>query len=96
MDEPFGALDPITRDEIQDQFKSLQGALGLTVVLVTHDMTEALLLADRIVVMKEGRVVGEGTPSELMAKPQDAYVKKLMEMPKRQAGRVDQIAGAQA
>ena len=96
MDEPFGALDPITRDEIQDQFKTLQGALGLTVVLVTHDMTEALLLADRIVVMKEGRIVGEGTPTELMAKPQHAYVKKLMEMPKRQAGRVDQIAGAQA
>jgi osmoprotectant transport system ATP-binding protein len=96
MDEPFGALDPITRDEIQGQFKSLQGALGLTVVLVTHDMTEALLLADRIVVMKEGRVVGEGTPTELMAKPQHAYVKTLMEMPKRQAGRVDQIAGAQA
>ncbi len=96
MDEPFGALDPITRDEIQDQFKTLQGAFGLTVVLVTHDMTEALLLADRIVVMKEGRIVGEGTPSELMAKPQHAYVKKLMEMPKRQAGRVDQIAGAQA
>lgn len=93
MDEPFGALDPITRDEIQDQFKTLQDALGLTVVLVTHDMTEALLLADHIVVMKEGCVVGEGTPSELMAKPPHAYVKRLMDMPRRQAERVDRIAG---
>ena len=93
MDEPFGALDPITRDEIQDQFKTLQGALGLTVVLVTHDMTEALLLADHIVVMKEGRIVGEGTPSELMAKPPHAYVKRLMDMPRCQAERVDRIAG---
>ena len=92
MDEPFGALDPITRDEIQDQFKTLQGALGLTVVLVTHDMTEALLLADHIVVMKEGRIVGEGTPSELMAKPPHPYVKRLMDMPRRQAERVDRIA----
>jgi len=93
MDEPFGALDPITRDEIQGQFKTLQGALGLTVVLVTHDMTEALLLADHIVVMKEGRIVGKGTPSELMAKPPHAYVKRLMDMPRRQAERVDRIAG---
>jgi len=96
MDEPFGALDPITRDEIQDQFKKLQGALGLTVVLVTHDMTEALLLADHIVIMKEGRIVGEGTPTELMAKPQHAYVKKLMDMPRRQAERVEQIAEERA
>ena len=96
MDEPFGALDPITRDEIQDQFKKLQGALGLTVVLVTHDMTEALLLADHIVIMKEGRIVGEGTPTELMAKPQHAYVKRLMDMPRRQAERVEQIAEERA
>ncbi|MHC5024420.1 MAG: ABC transporter ATP-binding protein [Planctomycetota bacterium] len=93
MDEPFGALDPITRDEIQEQFKTLQRELGLTVVLVTHDMTEALLLADHIVVMKQGRIVGEGTPSELMAEPTHAYVKRLMDMPRRQAQRVDRIAG---
>lgn len=93
MDEPFGALDPITRGEIQDQFKALHDALGLTVMLVTHDMTEALLLADRIVVMKEGRIVGEGTPAELMAEPRHAYVEKLMDMPKRQAQRVDRIVG---
>jgi osmoprotectant transport system ATP-binding protein len=94
MDEPFGALDPITRDELQEQLKELQSTLGLTVVLVTHDMTEALLLADRIAVMKGGQVLGHGTPSELMANPPHEYVTTLMEMPKRQADKVEQIAHA--
>ncbi len=92
MDEPFGALDPITRDQMQDELKTLQGALDLTIVLVTHDMTEALLLADRIVVMLAGEVVGTGTPAELMAKPGHEYVEKLMAMPRRQADRVEHIA----
>ena len=93
MDEPFGALDPVTRDGLQDQLKALQAALGLTIVLVTHDMTEALLLADRIAVMKEGRLCGVGAPAELMAAPPDDYVRTLMEMPKRQADRVEKLAG---
>jgi osmoprotectant transport system ATP-binding protein len=92
MDEPFGALDPITRDQIQDELKTLQGALGLTIVLVTHDMTEALLLADRIAVMKDGQIVGTGTPTELMSEPGHEYVRTLMAMPKRQADRVERIA----
>ena len=92
MDEPFGALDPITRDQMQDELKTLQGALGLTVVLVTHDMTEALLLADRIAVMQGGAVVGVGTPAELMSDPGHDYVRTLMAMPKRQADRVERIA----
>jgi len=92
MDEPFGALDPITRDQIQDELKTLHGALGLTVVLVTHDMTEALLLADRIAVMKEGQIVGQGSPTELMTNPGHEYVRTLMAMPKRQADRVEHIA----
>jgi osmoprotectant transport system ATP-binding protein len=92
MDEPFGALDPITRDQMQDELKTLQDALGLTIVLVTHDMTEALLLADRIVVMLAGEIVGTGTPAALMANPGHHYVEKLMEMPKRQADRVERIA----
>ena len=92
MDEPFGALDPITRDQIQDELKTLQGALDLTIVLVTHDMTEALLLADRIAVMKGGQIVGIGAPAELMSKPGHDYVRTLMAMPKRQADRVEQIA----
>lgn len=94
MDEPFGALDPITRDDLQDQLKDLQKSLGLTVVLVTHDMTEALLLADMIAVMKEGQVLGYGTPGEMMSGPQHEYVKTLMAMPKKQADRVEQIANS--
>lgn len=93
MDEPFGALDPITRDQIQDELRTLQHKLGLTIVLVTHDMTEALLLADRIVVMKEGQIVGQGTPGELLSRADHPYVRTLMEMPKRQADRVERIAG---
>jgi osmoprotectant transport system ATP-binding protein len=93
MDEPFGALDPVTRVGLQDQLKALQAALGLTIVLVTHDMTEALLLADRIAVMQGGRLCGVGAPAELMAAPPNDYVRTLMEMPKRQADRVEALAG---
>ena len=93
MDEPFGALDPLTRDELQEQLKALQKSLGLTVVLVTHDMTEALLLADRIAVMKEGHILGYGTPGELMSDPPHEYVRSLMAMPRKQADRVEKIAG---
>ena len=92
MDEPFGALDPVTRSELQDELKRLQAALGLTIVLVTHDMTEALLLADRIAVMRDGAILGLGAPDELMAEPPHDYVRTLMEMPKRQADRVEAIA----
>lgn len=92
MDEPFGALDPITRDGLQDELKDLQAALGLTIVLVTHDMTEALLLADVIAVMKEGQILGYGTPRELMSQPQHEYVRDLMAMPKKQADQVERIA----
>jgi osmoprotectant transport system ATP-binding protein len=94
MDEPFGALDPITRNELREQLKELQTSLGLTIVLVTHDMTEALLLADCIAVMKEGRVLGYGTPTKLMSDPPHAYVRALMEMPKKQADQVEQMANA--
>ena len=62
MDEPFRALDPITRSELQEEFKSIQRSMALTVVMVTHDMTEALLLADRIAVMREGVLLQIGTP----------------------------------
>ena len=93
MDEPFGALDPITRDELQFELKTLQRALGLTVVLVTHDVTEALLLADRIAVMKDGAIVGHDTPRGLMADPHP-YVRALMDMPRRHAERVARVAGS--
>ena len=93
MDEPFGALDPLTRDELQRQLKELQVSLGLTIVLVTHDVTEALLLADSIAVMKAGVVLGHDAPSRLIADPPHEYVRALMEMPKRQAAKVAKMAG---
>src|SRR6516165_914627 len=73
MDEPFGALDPITRAEIQMEFKKLQQKLGKTIVFVTHDVGEALLLGDRIGLMEEGRLRGIHTPKEFLQSP-DAVV----------------------
>jgi len=93
MDEPFGALDPITRDELQTELKTLQRTLGLTIVLVTHDVTEALLLADRIAVMKEGMLLAHDTPERLLRDPPHEYVKSLMQMPKRQAAQLARISG---
>lgn len=94
MDEPFGALDPITRDALQIEFKRIQKKLNLTAVMVTHDMTEALLLADRIAVLQTGRLLRIGTPHELMVEPGHDYVSELLQTPKRQADRLEEIAGA--
>jgi len=66
MDEPFGALDPLTRAELQREFKQLQKRLGTTVVFVTHDVTEALLLGDRIALMESGKTIGVFTPGEFV------------------------------
>jgi osmoprotectant transport system ATP-binding protein len=95
LDEAFGALDPITRDALQGEFKSLHRKLGLTAVMVTHDMTEALLLADRIAVMDAGSVVRVGTPHELMVDPGDPRVAALMETPRRQAEQLEALAQRQ-
>ncbi len=93
LDEPFGALDPITRDALQREFKEIQHRLNLTGVLVTHDMTEALLMADRILVMKAGEVVQSGTPQELITSPATPYVSDLMDMPKRQMRQLKSLTG---
>src|SRR6202163_2032799 len=87
MDEPFGALDPLTRDALGDDFRALHEKLGLTTVMITHDMTEAILLADRIAVMRAGRLLAQGTPSELLAS-HDTYVGELLRTPRRQAERL--------
>ncbi|HKT54319.1 MAG TPA: ATP-binding cassette domain-containing protein [Caulobacteraceae bacterium] len=89
MDEPFGALDPVTRDALGGEYRKLHDQLGLTTLMVTHDITEAVLLADRILVMGEGRVSAEGTPAELLASS-DPDVRALIETPRRQAERVRQ------
>ena len=93
LDEPFGALDPLTRDRLQQSFLSIRKRLGLTAVFVTHDMAEALLLGDRIAVMKEGRLVQVGTPRELLAAPANEYVERLLDTPRRQARAFDELLG---
>jgi osmoprotectant transport system ATP-binding protein len=88
MDEPFGALDPLTRDALGEDYRRLHDQLGLTTVMITHDMQEALLLADRIAVIRDGRIVADGTPQALLANDQDDYVRALMAAPRRQAERL--------
>jgi len=90
MDEPFGALDPLTRDALGDDYRALHDRLGLTTVLITHDMTEAILHADRIAVMRGGKLLAEGTASEL-AQSDDAYVGELLGTPRRQAERLNAL-----
>lgn len=92
MDEPFGALDPITRDSLQEEFTNLRKSLGLTVVMVTHDMTEALLMADRIAVMERGNIVALGTPHELLTNSIHPYAAALMSTPKRQAEKLESLS----
>ncbi|MGY3444017.1 MULTISPECIES: ATP-binding cassette domain-containing protein [unclassified Bradyrhizobium] len=87
MDEPFGALDPLTRDALGDDYRALHRELGLTTIMITHDMTEALLLADRVAVMHGGRLLAQGTPADLSASS-DGYVGELMRTPRRQADRL--------
>ena len=97
LDEPFGALDPVTRERLQQSFLRIREQLALTVVFVTHDMTEALTLADRIAVLRRGRLLQIGTPRDLLTRPADDYVDRLMSTPRRQAAAVDALlAGAPA
>jgi osmoprotectant transport system ATP-binding protein len=88
MDEPFGALDPLTRDALGDDYRALHDRLGLTTVMITHDMTEAILLADRIAVMRVGRMLAQGTPTELSSSD-DLYVGELLRTPRKQAERLN-------
>lgn len=78
MDEPFGALDPITRDTLQDLVKELQQKLGKTFVFVTHDMDEAIKLADRICIMSNGKVVQYDTPDNILRHPADDFVRDFI------------------
>lgn len=91
LDEPFGALDPLTRDHLQRAFLRIRQQLGLTAVFVTHDMAEALLLGDRIGVMRHGRLVQVGTARDLLRSPVDEYVRALTDTPLRQAHVVDAL-----
>lgn len=78
MDEPFGALDPITRESLQNLVQNLQTRLGKTIVFVTHDMDEALKLATKIVVLHDGKLIQVGTPEDILHHPANEYVKSLI------------------
>ncbi|MEO5697107.1 MAG: ABC transporter ATP-binding protein [Burkholderiaceae bacterium] len=78
MDEPFGALDPLTREALQHELARIQRALGSTIVLVTHDIDEALRLGQRLVLLDHGRIVQAGTPAQLLAQPEHAQVSEFL------------------
>ncbi|MEO8199591.1 MAG: ABC transporter ATP-binding protein [Gemmatimonadota bacterium] len=79
LDEPFGALDAITRGDLQEAFLALRTRLSVTSLLVTHDLNEALRLATRIVVMRQGKIEQTASPRELTSKPANPYVRRLLE-----------------
>jgi osmoprotectant transport system ATP-binding protein len=78
MDEPFGALDPIVRQELQNELRRIHRATGKTILMVTHDMDEALGLADRIAILRHGRLLQSGTPAEILAAPADDFVRDFL------------------
>lgn len=91
MDEPFGALDPVTRDELGRAVRALHDRLGLTTLMVTHDMAEALLLADRVLVMQAGRIVADATPAQLARGNGGPEVQALIAVPMRQADALEAL-----
>ncbi len=96
LDEPFGALDAVTRDTLGREYRKIHDVLGLTTIMITHDMMEALLLADRIAVMRDGRFLADGAPHDILTAASDPYVKALVETPRRQAERVSELAAGAA
>jgi osmoprotectant transport system ATP-binding protein len=93
MDEPFGALDPVTRDGLGKAIRALHDRMGLTTIMVTHDMAEALLLADRVLVMEKGRIAADATPRDLLAGKGGRVADALVAIPREQAHR---LAGMEA
>ncbi len=93
MDEPFGALDPITRDALGEKVRELHEKLGLTTIMVTHDMAEALLLADRVLVMSFGELVADETPRALLAGAGGEIAQGLVAVPRQQAEKLAEMEG---
>lgn len=92
LDEPFSALDPLIRREMQDEFIRLQSVLRKTIVFITHDFDEAIRLADRIAIMKDGAVVQTGTPAEIVLNPATDYVREFTRaVPKAKVVRVSEV-----
>jgi len=92
LDEPFGALDPITRVGLQGELRRIHKELALTTILVTHDMVEALTLADRVVVMCAGEIRQIATPHALLAAPADDYVARLVDVVRQQSQQLHALA----
>ena len=90
MDEPFGALDPLTRAALSEEYRALHERFALTTIMVTHDMAEAVLLADRIAVMRGGRLIADGDAAQLAALD-DPYVRELLQTPRTQAERLRKL-----
>lgn len=91
MDEPFGALDPITRESLQDEIMSLHKKLKKTIVFVTHDMDEAIKIADVIILMKDGKIVQAASPEELLAEPANEFVEQFIGKHRIYSGKVDSV-----
>ena len=91
MDEPFGALDPVTRDALGERVRSLHRELNLTTIMVTHDMAEALLLADRVLVMEAGTIVADETPQSLLHGSGGEIAQSLVAVPRTQADRLAEL-----
>ena len=77
LDEPFSALDPLIRRQLQDEFINIQATLKKSIVFITHDIAEALKIADRIAIMRDGKIVQIGTPTEIVLNPVDDYVREF-------------------
>ena len=91
MDEPFGALDPVTRTDLREEMRALQRRRGVTALLVTHDVIEALVLADEIVVMDRGALVQRGAPRAIVESPADDFVARLIGSPSRDLARISSL-----
>ena len=93
MDEPFGALDAVVRERLQEEVLRIGRELGKTMIIVTHDLFEAITLGDRIAVMHDGRLHQHGTPAELMHRPATDFVRQLIQTPRRLLERMDAELG---
>ena len=92
LDEPFSALDPLIRRQLQDEFLNIQGKLRKSIIFITHDIAEALKLADRIAIMRDGRIVQIGTPTDIVLRPVDDYVREFSrDVPKGRHARVASV-----
>lgn len=95
MDEPFGALDPLTREALQRLVKRLQQQMGRTIIMVTHDMDEAIRLADRIVIMDQGHIIQNASPDDVLTHPANEFVANLIGPERLRQAKVNHLTAAE-